>query len=98
MLDAAGLTKFSNSPALSGQGQGQVTRRKAKSTVKERDERPTRKRIRDSRRPLNYRKDGLQNRTDQPNSPVIKKPVMKKGIPKPTKFRGRIQSFGASRS
>src|SRR5579859_144370 len=100
-----------NKPMLSGSSQGNVAKSKKpgakrpagtvpgdKTSSKEKDERPTRRKIEQDRRPLNYGKDRPQYRPDQPNAPVIKKPVVKKGIPKPTKFKGRVAKLGASRA
>lgn len=99
-------------PMLSGASQGTVARKKRpgakrpagtmpgkKVSELERDERPTRSRIEQDRRPLNYGKDRPKYRPDQPDAPVIKKkPVTMKGVPKPAKAKGNAKNFGASRA
>lgn len=118
MLNAArsvlGRGRFvnGNTPLLSGASQGTVAKKKGGKkpvSIKEVDERPTRKKIEQDRRPMNYGEDkpkyrpdqahspkkysGLDgNRSNQPNAPVIKK-----GIPKPTKVKGQAAKFGANR-
>ena len=105
----AGRFVNGNKPALSGFGKGQVTRKKGGKKpagivpqnvgAKEKDYRPIRKKIEADRRPLNYGKDRPQYRPDQPDAPVVKKkPVVMKGVPKPTKIKGNARNYGASRS
>lgn len=111
MIDAAGLTKFrnkkdrmKNGPSLSGVSKGQVTRKVGVSAPggppMEMDERPTRQRIEQDRRPLNYGKDRPQYRPDMPD--VVKKPatknVTRKPASKPKKFKGKQATYGGSRA
>ncbi len=110
-----------NKPMLSGSSQGTVAKKKKpgakrpagtipgnKTSSKEKDERPVRKKIEMDRRPLNYGNEKPKYRPDQAHSPKKysgldkdrgnepNAPVIKKGIPKPAKAKGRVAKLGAS--
>lgn len=100
LTDNIRLRNKKDRPALSGMGRGQISRvgvMAAGPVPKERDEKPVRKKIEQSRRPINYGKDRPQYRPDVVRKPVQKN-VTKKAVPKPNKFTGQQAKFGGSRA